>query len=971
MNITGRIAVFPRLPEKISRLQELAYNLWWSWNPDAQALFSSLGAELWRSVNQNPVKFLRSARQELLNQAAADGEWLARFEAVLTDFDAYMSPTANTWHRRTHGDRDPATIAYFSAEFGLHEALPIYSGGLGILSGDHCKEASDLGLPFVGVGFLYPQGYFIQRITGEGAQEAIYEKLDFSEVPATPALDANGQPVLIHVDLPGRTVYAKVWRIQVGRIPLYLMDTDVERNAPQDRELSARLYGGDHEMRISQEFVLGIGGVRVLRALGLNPSVWHMNEGHSAFLNLERIREMVQGEQPPPRPSPVPGEGEVVPPPPAPPPSQGGVPSINSGHRLSQSKERGEFAPPPRPSPVPGEGEFAPPPRPSPVTGEGEVVPPPQAPPPSQGGVPSINSGHRLNLSKERGEGIPFDAAVEAVRAGSIFTTHTPVPAGHDAFAFELMEKFFWQFWGQLGIDRERFLALASHDQGWGKQFSMTVLAFHLSAYHNGVSELHGDVSRKMWKEMWPGTPVGQVPITSITNGVHTGTWLAAELRTLYNRYLQSDWLEEVDNPATWDAFATVPDGELWAVHNQRKAKMVDFVRDRVRRQYTRHGEGPRRLAEAGKLLDPNALTLGFARRFATYKRATLIFRDMERIKRILTDPERPVQIVFAGKAHPKDEPGRALIQRIYQLSQEPELAGKIVFVENYDMNVARYLISGVDVWLNTPRRPYEASGTSGQKAALSGAPNFSILDGWWREGYDNTSGATNGWAIGEEREYKDTETQDEADALSFYATLEDELLPLFFERDADGLPLGWLEKMRRSIATCGPHFSMRRMVKEYTERLYLPALSTGSAAASDNYAAARALAEWKRHVRENWFSVNLQLVQGAPSQAAVGDALTLTARLWPGRLSAEDLAVEVVMGAEGVAFSGAESDSEFAGAPTVIAMQPGERHGDDSIDYTGTLAPAESGRLAVGIRVRPQHAGMVHGYEVGLARWV
>ena len=851
MNFLGRIAVFPKLPEAIARLNELAYNLWWSWNPDAQALFSTLDPGLWERVNQNPVKFLRSASQELLNQAAEDPTWRERFHAVLDAFDAYMDPQANTWHRRTYGDRDPATIAYFSAEFGLHEALPIYSGGLGILSGDHCKEASDLGLPFVGVGFLYPQGYFTQRITEDGVQEAFYEKLDFAEVPATPALAPDGQPVLIHVDLPGRTVYAKVWRIQVGRIPLYLMDTDVERNAPQDRELSARLYGGDHEMRISQEFVLGIGGVRVLRALGLHPQVWHMNEGHSAFLNLERIRDLVQQQ------------------------------------------------------------------------------------------------------------GMAFAAAVEAVRAGSIFTTHTPVPAGHDAFAFELMEKFFWQFWGQLGIDRETFLGLASHDQGWGSQFSMTVLAFHLSAYHNGVSELHGHVSRKMWKELWPGTPVEQAPIGHITNGVHTGTWLAPELRDLYDRYLQSDWLEEVDDPATWEHLAEIPSQELWAVHNQRKSQMVDFVRERVRRQYIRHGEGPRRLRAAGRLLDPNALTLGFARRFATYKRATLIFRDMQRMKRILTDPERPVQLVFAGKAHPKDEPGRALIQRIYQLSQEPELAGKIVFVENYDMNVARHLIAGVDVWLNNPRRPYEASGTSGQKAALSGAPNFSLLDGWWREAYDGT----NGWSIGEEREYKDTETQDEADALSFYAILEDEILPLYYNRDGDGLPAGWIEKMRRSIVTCAPQFSMRRMVKEYTERLYLPALETGTSAEAEGYTSARALAEWKRRVRENWFTVNLHGIQALPAQASVGDALEIRARLWPGRLSAEDLAVEVVVGED--------AGNDFAVSPVVVAMREMGRHGDGGIDYAATLSPAESGRVAVGVRVRPQHPAMIHPYELGLVRWV
>ncbi|HRJ45048.1 MAG TPA: alpha-glucan family phosphorylase, partial [Caldilineaceae bacterium] len=461
---------------------------------------------------------------------------------------------------------------------------------------------------------------------------------------------------------------------------------------------------------------------------------------------------------------------------------------------------------------------------------------------------------------------------------------------------------------------------------------------FRLSAYHNGVSELHGQVSREMWKEMWPGTPVAQVPITSITNGVHTGTWLAGELRDLYDRYLQSDWLEEVDNPATWESLADVPDGELWAVHNQRKAKMVDFVRERVRRQYIRHGEGTRRLAQANHLLDPGALTLGFARRFATYKRATLIFRDLERMKRILTNPERPVQIVFAGKAHPKDEPGKALIQRIYQLSQDPELAGRIVFVENYDMNVARHLIAGVDVWLNTPRRPYEASGTSGQKAALSGAPNFSVLDGWWREGFDGT----NGWAIGEERTYKDTETQDEADALSFYATLEDEIIPLFYSRNDASLPAGWLEWMRRSIVTCGPRFSMRRMVKEYTERLYRPAMETGRAAEGDEFAAARALAEWKRRVREGWFSVNAQSLENAPTQAAVGDGLTFRVRVWPGRLTTEELAVELVVLRE--------NDADPSVEPEVLAMQPGQRHGDGSVDFAGVLSPRQSGRLALGI---------------------
>lgn len=850
MKVLGKISIFPQLPEPIKRLHDLAYNLWWSWNPSAQELFAAVDPEQWKAVNQNPVKFLRSVKQHQLNNAAASQSYLAHYKRVLAEFDAYMDGGADTWFRRHHGDQSDLTIAYFSAEFGLHEALPIYSGGLGILSGDHCKEASDLGLPFVGVGFLYPQGYFTQHISTAGEQDAIYEKIDFAEVPAQAAVDANGQPLIIHVDLPGRTVYAKIWRIQVGRTPLYLMDTDVERNAPQDRELSARLYHGDDEMRISQEFILGIGGVRALRALGYAPTVWHMNEGHSAFLNLERIREMVQ---------------------------------------------------------------------------------------------------HK---------GLNFDEAVEAVRAGSIFTTHTPVAAGHDAFNFEMVEKFFWQYWGQLGIDRARFLDLASHDQGWGAQFSMTVLAFHLSAYHNGVSELHGHVSRRMWNELWPGTPVEQTPIGHITNGVHTGTWLVSELRDLYDRYLQDDWLEEVDDPQTWQRVDEIPDGELWAVHVDRKRKMIDFVRERIQQQYLRHGEGPRRMAAAAQLLDPNALTLGFARRFATYKRATLIFRDLERLKRILNNPERPVQIIFAGKAHPRDEPGRALIRRVYEMSQAPELYGKIVFLENYDMNIARHLISGVDVWLNNPRRPYEASGTSGQKAALSGAPNFSVLDGWWREAYDGS----NGWAIGEEREYKDQDTQDEADILSLYATLEDEIVPLYYEQaDGDSVPHGWVERMKASIQTCAPTFSMRRMIKDYTEAYYVSAMKSAHQYTVQEYAVARQMADWKRRVRQNWSSVNIQIKQTPPSQASVGEPLNVVAQVWSGNLSEDDVTAEIVVGHQ--------NELNILDDPKTIPMQKG-RAVDSGVEFNGSLTAEDSGQLSLGVRVRPQRKEMIHPFELGLNRW-
>lgn len=848
MNLIGRISVFPKVPDALARLSDLAYNLWWSWEDEAQSLFAQIDPVLWAATNHNPVKFLRNVHQEKLDRAAADPDYLALYEATLQAFDRYMAPAGQDWFSQVPGAQRNQVIAYFSAEFGLHEALPIYSGGLGILSGDHCKSASDLNLPFVGVGFLYPQGYFTQHIDIEGRQQAEYEKIDFAEVPATPALDQAGNEVLINVDLPGRTVYAKVWRFQVGRIPIYLMDTDVPRNAPQDRELSARLYGGDREMRISQEIVLGIGGVRALRALGYAPAVWHMNEGHSAFLGLERIRELVQ-------------------------------------------------------------------------------------------------------------EGLSFDEAVEAVRSNTLFTTHTPVPAGNDAFDLQLVEKFFWQYWGQLGIDRDRFMQIAREELPWGPQFSMTVLALRLSGYANGVSKLHGEVSRKMWQFLWPDTPVDQVPIGHITNGVHSKTWLVPELEVLYSRYLADNWQEEVDDPATWERVEQIPDAELWAVHEERKQKLVNLVRDRLQAQMVRHGEGPQRFNSAGQVLDPHVLTLGFARRFATYKRATLLFRDEERLKRILNDPARPVQIIFSGKAHPADEPGKALIQQIYQLSNHPDYAGKIVFIENYDMNIARHLVSGVDVWLNNPRRPHEASGTSGQKAAMSGIPNFSILDGWWVEGYDGE----NGWVIGEAREYKDEATQDEADALSLYQTLEQEIIPLFYQRDEASIPAGWVAKMKAAIRSCAPQFSMQRMVKDYTTQYYLPAAANSERFAADHFSLARELAGWKREVLQRWPNVHLEALLAGATQTNVGEPVTIKGKLWLNGFPAEAVAVEIVAGRPG--------EENGLHAPQVVPMQQvGEEQG--ALLFQGVLTPSDSGVFAVGVRARPTHPGLVNPYELGLSKW-
>ncbi|HXF60456.1 MAG TPA: alpha-glucan family phosphorylase [Caldilineaceae bacterium] len=880
----ARIAVLPIIPPAIERLEELAYNLWWSWEPDAQALYARLDPALWEATSHNPVRLLHQVSQEKLNAAAEDPDYLAAYHAVLDAFDRYMDPNADTWYRRTYGTGDGSVlaaslqnaegrdegahtdaasasqrptatsqrsvIAYFSAEFGLHEALPIYSGGLGILSGDHCKAASDLGLPLIGVGFLYPQGYFTQRIDPQGQQQAEYEKIDFAEAPARPALDPNGQELLISVELPGRVVYAKIWCIQVGRVPVYLMDTDVPRNAPQDRELSARLYGGDREMRISQEIVLGIGGVRAVFALGYEPAVWHMNEGHSAFLGLERVRRKVQEE------------------------------------------------------------------------------------------------------------GLSFEEAVEAVRANTLFTTHTPVPAGNDAFAFELVDKFFWQYWEQLGLDRERFIQFARQELPWGPQYSMTVLALRLSAYANGVSELHGQVSRAMWRFLWPDTPVDEVPIGAITNGVHTQTWLAPRLRALYSRYLAPDWEEHIEEAETWAAIERIPDQELWAVHNQCKEDMVRLVRSRVKRQALRHGEGPQRLALADHLLNPHALTIGFARRFATYKRATLLFHDIERLKRILNDPQRPVQIIFSGKAHPDDEPGKALIRQVYEYSQDPDFRGKIVFVENYDMNIARHLISGVDLWLNTPRRPREASGTSGQKAALSGIPNFSILDGWWAEGYNGA----NGWAIGQEQELNDSDAQDEADAYDLYSTLEEVIIPLFFNRDAaTGIPQGWLQVMKNAIRSCASRFSMRRMVIEYTERYYLPAAKSGQRYSRDHFAVARQMAAWKAGLRERWPGVRIERLPLSVHQVKVGEPVPVEAKVWLDGIPEDEVAVEIVTGREA-------EDGELT-VPQPQPMQPAGREGD-ALRYRGEFRPQTSGPVALAVRVRPKHPDQLHRVEPGLVKW-
>jgi len=695
------------LPRRVRRLGEIAYNLWWTWSPEAQNLFMRLDPVLWESVNHNPVRLLRQLSRSRLAEAIADRRILDSYDRVVAAFDTYMrnNPGRDGQLPDWNGDAPDGhpMVAYFSFEFGLTEALPMYAGGLGVLAADHLKEASDMGLPMVGVGFLYLNGYFRQRITEDGWQEADYEHLNFNELPIIQVTDATGAPLILSVELPGRRVYFHTWKAQVGHVSLYLLDTDVAENLPKDRVLTQRLYSPDPETRINQEIVLGIGGVRALRALGINPAVWHMNEGHSAFSTLERARELVK-------------------------------------------------------------------------------------------------------------QGMSFAEAREHVRRTTVFTTHTPVPAGNDRFPIWQIDQQLSGFWHELGLSREAFMALGAEEDFFG----MTPLALYMSSKANGVSKLHGQVAREMWQWLYPNQPV---PISHITNGVHTATWLARRMRRLFDEYLGPAWYDHLDDESTWRLIYEIPDDELWAVRKHLKRKLAQFMRERARAKWVTHSQHPVQTIASGVLIDPNALTIGFARRFATYKRAALILRDVPRLLRLLNDPARPIQIIFAGKAHPNDEPGKRLLQELYRVVKNASTAGRMVFIEDYDLNVARHLVQGVDVWLNTPRRPYEASGTSGMKAALNGAINFSVLDGWWCEAYDGK----NGWAIGEDKHYSDPEQQDREDCESLFRTLEEQIIPLYYDVDEDYIPRGWLQRVKASIATIAPRFSTRRMLKQYVRDMYAP----------------------------------------------------------------------------------------------------------------------------------------------------
>ncbi|MBA2301329.1 MAG: alpha-glucan family phosphorylase [Acidobacteria bacterium] len=695
----------PLIPERLRRLPELAADLWWTWNSEAREVFRRLDYPLWRQTAHNPVLMLQQLSQEMLNLAASDARFLTTYDGALNALDAARN-ARNTWWQKKFPDAT-GPIAYFSAEFALHQSLPIYAGGLGVLAGDHCKEAGDLGIPLIGVGFMYPQGYFHQAVSPEGWQQELYERLNWAQAPVEPAITPEGQPCVIAVPLGSRSVLASVWRVRLGRVQLYLLDTDLEENAPWDRELSARLYGGDRETRVQQEIILGIGGVRVLQAMGVTPTVWHLNEGHAAFVVLQRIRDLI-----------------------------------------------------------------------------------------------------------ERGES--FESALAEVRRTTVFTTHTPVPAGHDAFPFSLVETHLAGAWGTLGSYRDKFMALGDYDNGSGPMFNMTALALRTAGATNGVSQLHGQVTREMWGPIWPDVPDDKRPVRAITNGVHIPTWLSAEMLALFDKYLSPDWRDAHDDPATWDRVMGIPDDVLWGARNALREYLFAFIRERARQRWKDEHVSAARVVAAGTLLDPNALTLGFARRFTGYKRPELIFHNPDRLLGLLNAARRPVQIVFAGKAHPADETGKHHLQQVYRRAIDPIFGGRIAFVDDYDLHVAHFLVQGCDVWLNNPRKPLEASGTSGMKASVNGVPHLSIGDGWWAEGFTGD----NGWLI-DPKFSGDQDATDAADAEALYRLLEREIVPTFYDRDSNGIPRRWLAYVRRAIASVTPRFSARRMVKQYAEELY------------------------------------------------------------------------------------------------------------------------------------------------------
>jgi starch phosphorylase len=850
MRASHTFTVTPSLPPRLERLRELAYNLRWSWDHETLALFRRLDSELWEETGHNPVLLLGKVNQDKLEAAGKDEAFLAHLDRVCWSLDQYM--IEGGWYAKAHGDKDGVKIAYFSAEYGLTECLPIYSGGLGILSGDHLKSASDLGVPLVAVGILYQEGYFRQYLNADGWQQERYEDNDFFNLPITLERRENGRPVTIDVHYPGRNVKAQVWRVQVGRVRLFLLDTNVPENSPEDRGIGSRLYGGDLETRMKQELLLGVGGVHALAALGINPTVYHMNEGHSAFLSLERIRRVMEEKR------------------------------------------------------------------------------------------------------------VSFAEARELTSAGNAFTTHTPVPAGNDRFPPELLLKYLAPYCIALGISDQELLGLGRENpKDRSEPFCMTVLALKLAAKRNGVSALHGQVSRKMWRQVWPDMPEDEIPIDSVTNGVHFRSWISRDLAELYDRYLGPKWLEDPTEHSIWDSVEKIPREELWRTHERRRERLVAFARRRLRAQILKRGGSPAELRAADEVLDPSALTIGFARRFATYKRADLILKDAERLGRILLNKERPVQLIFAGKAHPMDNYGKELVRRLIHLVRDNNLRHRIVFIEDYDMAVSRCLVQGVDVWLNTPRRLLEASGTSGMKASANGAINVSILDGWWWEAYKPEAG----WRIGNEEDYEDRDYQDQVESNALYNLLEQEIVPLFYQRDSNDLPNGWINLVKSATRLLCPMFNTNRMVHEYTEKFYLPCHEKWTELFRENMTRAKLLAQWKRVLHSAWQEVKVQDVSVKEQVSLkVGSKLEVSARVSLGALKPTDVAVQIYCGT-------LDADGNITTGRTV-KMQWAQADGGGTHVFTTAVPCINSGRNGFAVRVIPDHENFGPCYEPGLIAW-
>ena len=833
--------VVPSLPDGLKPLLDIAYNLWWVWNSDALELFRRIDRDMWEESYHNPIMLLGSVSEERLKEISQDNGFLSHLERVSKALERYME--METWYDKSYPGQKSRTIAYFSTEFGIHESLPIYSGGLGILSGDHLKSASDMGLPLIGVGLLYRFGYFKQYLNFDGWQQEEYNENHFSRMPIQRVKDQNGSQLKISVDFPDKKVHARVFKIQVGRVPLYMLDTDIDENLPEDRDISSQLYGGDREMRIRQEIMLGIGGARLLKTLAIEPSVFHINEGHSAFLLFERIRNFME------------------------------------------------------------DGKLS------------------------------------------------FEEASEAVRGSSVFTTHTPVPAGNEIFTQELIEKYLAPVYTRLGLKIDDFMALGRVNPKDPKEnFCMTVLALKLSKYANGVSKLHGTISRDMWKDIWMDLPKSEVPIISITNGIHTNTWISYEMAGLFDRYIGSAWKDEPADQTIWESIAQIPDSELWRSHERRRERLVSFARARLKAQLIRRGASPNEINYADEVLDPETLTIGFARRFAGYKRGDLLFRDIERIKHIMSSKDRPVQLIIAGKSHPADDFGKEVIKHIIHISRDVELRHRIVFLEDYDMNVAHYLVQGADVWLNNPRRPAEASGTSGMKAAVNGVLNISVLDGWWCEGYNGE----NGWKIGSGEEYQDTVYQDNIESKAIYDILEKEVVPMFYNRGHDGLPRQWIKKMKTSMQSNCPAFNTNRMIEEYTRKFYRHAAEDYVKLVENGFEASKKLVVWQKQLYKGWDGVKILSTEDNLSggDIAKGKSFTVKAKVRLGAITPESIAVQLYYG---------DLDSKRRMSASSLSVMKLVANGNDgTYTYEGAVAGDRIGHCGYVVRIVPQWEGNV-----------